>query len=260
MNWMRNYTKEIVKPIDKPYLSKRVQLIPASHIQIRPILWLWPGWLAAGKLHILAGSAGTGKTNIALFMAATISKGGFGGKRWPDYSFARVGHVVIWTGEDSVEETIIPRLKALGADLERVHILKGTEENGRAVRPFDFAKDIELLSNEMARLGDVKLVIIDSIVQAVAGDSNKNSEVRKALEPLVEKAEKHNCAIVGITHLAKGSKTKDPLDRVAGSMAFGAVARVVLVTAKVKSEYSSDEPPNPRKLRNVHPLNMVFGS
>jgi hypothetical protein len=219
---------------------KRVQLTCASQIRVQPIGWLWKGWLAQGKLHILAGAAGTGKTGLALHMAATLSKGALGGACWPDHSYAPRGHVVIWTGEDSVADTILPRLKALGADLNYVHIVQGTQENGR-LRPFNFATDLDRLSAELRSLGNVTLVIIDSIVQAVAGDSNKNAEVRQSLAPVLDLAEQHNCAVVGITHFAKSSRAKDPLDRVCGSLAFGAVARVVMVAAKVRSIDSAED-------------------
>lgn len=224
-----------------PINRKGVDITCAASIPPKPIYWVWNGWLAAGKFHILAGAPGTGKTHIAIHMAAVVSTGGLGGRDWPDGTFAPKGNIVIWSGEDGLDDTIIPRLITAGADRSRVFIISGTRENGRP-RSFDFTKDLDELSREISRIGEVRLVIIDSIVQAVAGDSNKNSEVRRALEPLVEMAEIHNFAVVGITHVTKGSKRKDPLDRIAGSLAFGAVARVVMVTAKVVSDPSIEAP------------------
>lgn len=219
--------------------SKSVELTRGDEIPPVPINWIWYGWLAAGKIHFLAGAPGTGKTHIAMSMAATVSTGGVGGRCWPDGAFATKGNVVIWTGEDGVEDTIIPRLIAAGADLSRTFIVRRTSENGKS-RPFNFGSDLDELKTEIARIGQVCLVIIDSIVQAVAGDSNSNSDVRQALEPLVELAEECRCAILGVTHVAKGSRKKDPLDRVVGSLAFGAVARVVMVTARVASSASEE--------------------
>jgi len=238
--WNNNGAKQ---HFSKSLITKSIELTRASQIEPKPIDWLWHGYLAAGKFHILAGAAGTGKTNISLYMAATISNGSLGRSCWPDKSYAPQGNVIIWTGEDGIEDTIVPRLIALGANMDNVHVIQGAVENGRS-RPFDFAKDLEELSQEIARVGKVMLVIIDSIVQAVAGDSNKNSEVRRGLAPLIEIAEYHNFAVLGISHLTKGSKAKDPLDRVAGSLAFGAVARVVMITAKIKTESSTDMIPS----------------
>jgi putative DNA primase/helicase len=82
-------------------------------------------------------------------------------------------------------------------------------------------------------IGEVRLMIIDPIVNVVSGDSHKNGEVRRALQPLVELGEKLKAVILGITHFTKGSTELDPLERVTGSIAFGALARVVLATAKM---------------------------
>jgi RecA-family ATPase len=78
----------------------------------------------------------------------------------------------------------------------------------------------------------VALLIVDPIVSAVMGDSHKNGEVRRGLQPLVDLAARHACALIGITHYSKGTTGRDPLERVTGSLAFGAVARVVMGTAK----------------------------
>lgn len=86
---------------------------------------------------------------------------------------------------------------------------------------------------QAALIDDLALLIIDPIVNAVAGDSHKNGEVRRSLQPVVEFGEKLNCAVLGITHFSKGGQGKDPLERVTGSLAFGALARIVLATAKI---------------------------
>src|SRR5207247_2109722 len=83
-----------------------VCLIRADTIAPEPIRWIWKDWLAAGKLHVLAGRPGAGKTTLALTLAATISSSG----RWPDGSRAEVGNVLIWSGEDGMGDTIVPRL------------------------------------------------------------------------------------------------------------------------------------------------------
>jgi putative DNA primase/helicase len=204
-----------------------LELISAAAIIPRPIHWLWNGWLAQGKLHILAGSPGTGKTTIALAMAATISVGG----RWPDGSIAAKGDVLIWSGEDDPTDALVPRLLASGADPSRVHFI-GTVCNGDRVRPFDPATDMAELAAAMARLPNLRLLVIDPIVSAVSGDSHKNAEVRRGLQPLVDLAQQVGVAVLGISHFTKGTAGREPTERVTGSLAFGALARLVMCTVK----------------------------
>jgi putative DNA primase/helicase len=209
------------------YKNKTVNLQCAAEIIPEPIEWLWKGWLAKGKLHIFAGAAGTGKTTIAIGMAATVTRGDL----FPDNSVCQKGSVLIWSGEDSTADTLVPRLMAAGADLSKVHFVSNTV-NHHEIRSFDPASDMQSLMLRAAVIPDLVLLIIDPIVNAVAGDSHKNGEVRRALQPVVDFGEKLNCAVLGITHFSKGGQGKDPLERVTGSLAFGALARIVLATAK----------------------------
>lgn len=205
-----------------------VQITCAADIKPEAIRWLWEGWLARGKFHIFAGQAGTGKTTIAIALAATVSNGG----RFPDGTRAPVGNVLIWSGEDSAKDTLVPRLLAAGADMKRVHFI-GDVQHGDEMRSFDPATDIRAMHDATTRIGEVSLLIVDPVVNAVAGDSHKNGEVRRALQPLVDFGEKLGCAVLGISHFSKGTGGKDPMERVTGSLAFAALARVVLATGKI---------------------------
>ena len=204
-----------------------VSIVHGDTITPEPIRWLWPGWLARGKLHVVAGAAGTGKTTLAAAMAATVTTAG----RWPDGRHADLGDALIWSGEDDPADTLIPRLLAMGADVSRIHFV-GNVHDSRGMRSFDPASDVRLLSERFADCGNVALLIVDPIVSAVSGDSHKNTEVRRNLQPLVDLATMHDCALVGITHYGKATQGRDPLERVIGSVAFGALARIVMGTAK----------------------------
>lgn len=208
-----------------------VNLINASDIPIESVNWLWEGWLASGKLHILAGVAGTGKTSISLALAATVSHGGY----WPDGRRAEVGKVVIWSGEDGHADTLVPRLAMAGADRSNVELVTDISAEGKR-RPFDPAIHTEILAEKIALIGSVKLLIFDPIVSAVAGNGNANTDVRRGLQPLVDLAQKTGCAVLGITHFSKATAGSNPLERVTGSLAFGAVARVVLVTGDYEEQ------------------------
>jgi putative DNA primase/helicase len=206
---------------------EELELKRASQIRLADIEWLWPGWIAAKKFHVLAGDGGTGKTTLSLAMASVISKGG----AWPDGSAAPVGNVIVWSGEDDANDTIAPRLRAAGADMERIFIVGDVRVDG-GFRPFDPSVDLPVLAREADRVGRVALVIVDPVVSVVAGDGHKNADVRRSLQPLVDLGTQLGCAVLGISHFSKGSTAMDPLQRVTGSIAFGAVARVVLVAGK----------------------------
>jgi putative DNA primase/helicase len=211
--------------------ARDVSLICASDVIPEPITWLWNGWLAAGKMHVFGGAPGTGKTTISMGLAATVTTGG----RWPDGTRSIAGNVVIWSGEDDPADTLIPRLSLSGADLSRVFFIADIRE-GNERRSFDPARDMEPLRRKLAEIGGVRLLIVDPVVSAIAGDSHKNAEVRRGLQPLVDLAGSMRCALLGITHFSKGTGGRDPVERLTGSLAFGALARVVLVAAKHQEE------------------------
>jgi putative DNA primase/helicase len=177
-------------------------------------------------MHILAGEAGTGKTCIAMSLAAILSRGG----QWPDGAGAKPGNVLIWSGEDSLKKTILPRLVAAGADLTRMKYVGAAWKKGER-RSFDPATDTDLLRAELGGM-QVDLIVVDPIVAAVSEDSHKNAEVRKGLQPLIDLGQELDAAILGITHFSKGTQGKNHTDRVTGSLAFAAVARIVVVAAK----------------------------
>ncbi len=212
--------------------APHVELLCARDVKIEPVRWLWEGWLAAGKLHILAGAPGAGKTTLALAFAATITAGG----RWPDGTRAEVGDVMVWSAEDGVGDTLVPRLAAMGADLSRVHFV-GPVSDPDGPRPFDPARDVPLLREALrAKRVTPQLLVVDPIVAAIIGDSHKNAETRRSLQPLADLGAEIGCAIVGVTHFTKGTAGRDPVERVNGSLAFGAAARVVLAAAKLPDD------------------------
>lgn len=237
--------------------APRLELIDASTINPEPVRWLWPGWLARGKLHVIAGAPGTGKTTAVLSWAASVTAC----KAFPSgWRSTKPGRVLVWSGEDDPADTLVPRLQAAGADLTRVQIVGDVMENGERFA-FDPARDVPALKAALAAQSNVAMIVIDPLVSAVGGDSHKNAEVRRSLAPLVELAQRIDAALVGITHYSKGTQGREPLERVSGSLAFGALARLVFGTVRQKAD---DETAPPRYLlarvkSNVGPDGGGFG-
>ena len=218
---------------DKKGPPMMIELLRADKVAVEPIDWLWKGWLAKGKLHILAGPAGVGKTTVTLSLAARLTAG----LPLPDGSQAPPQNVLIWSGEDDPADTLVPRLMAAGANLKRVSFLRAAlDMNTGEYRPFSPSQDIPRLAAVMQHIGNVGLVILDPILQVVRGDSHKASEVRQALQPIVDFAQKYRCTVIGITHFGKGMAGRSPLERVMGSQAFGALARIVLACIRLPDD------------------------
>lgn len=204
----------------------RLVLRRASEFEARPVRWMWPSFLPRGKFVLLAGQAGISKTTLALKMAATLSRG----DTWPDASEAPIGSTVFWSGEDEIEDTLKPRLVAAGADADRVFFIGGVDEDGEQ-RLFDPAADLPLLIQAIDAMPEPPaLVVVDPVMNAVPGNSDKANEVRRDLAPLKALAERYDLCVMGITHFHK-AKGDQLVQRVLGSQAFTALARVVLVAA-----------------------------
>ena len=214
----------------KEYFKKYgLRIQKASDVKIRPIKWLWPGVLAQGKLVIIAGDPGLGKSQVCLFISAIVSTGG----EWPvSEETCDKGSVLILSAEDGAEDTIVPRLNAVSADLEHIHIVHAVKLDEKKERAFDFTKDVEQLRHIVKRIDNVRLIVVDPI-SAYMGktDSHRNAEVRAALTPAVEFAEEIGACLLCVTHLNKG-RTGNALSRITGSIAFIAAARASFLVSR----------------------------
>lgn len=216
-----------IPPKAKP--GRKVTFKRGYEIADAAIDWLWEEYLPRGMFTMLAGEAGTGKSTITCALTSTITNGG----TWPDGTkCAKPGNVLIWSSEDSEEHVIKPRLVAAGANEYGYATIESTIDDSGKKKPFDPSQDIEMLEEACLEIGNVALIIIDPILAVVNEDANAANKVRAALAPTVALAKKLNCAVIGISHFAKGSEKRAPVDRVLNSQAFTALARMNLAAAK----------------------------
>jgi putative DNA primase/helicase len=205
----------------------------AADIKAQPVTWLWPSRIAIGKQTLIAGDPGLGKSQLTAYLAAIVSKG----RKWPCGEGQAIGgSVVIFSAEDDAADTIVPRLIAADADLDRVSIVEAvTTDDGRgnkSRRMFNLQADLTRLETELTRIEDVRLVIIDPITAYLGGvDTHRNSDVRGVLGMVAEMAARHHVAVVAVSHWNK-SGVGTAVNRVTGSGAFTAAVRAAFMVAK----------------------------
>ena len=210
-------TAYIPEQPSRPYTARCL-----ADIDARPIDWLWPERIARGKLNLLAGHPGRGKSTLTLFMAALVSTGG----RWPDGSLCPLGNVVFVTCEDDAADTLVPRLCAAEANLRRCLLLDAVSDGKDGLRPFNLKTDAGRIEELAKDIGGLALVVIDPISAYLNGiDSHNVAEARGALVPLQQAAERVGAAVVLVSHFNKGTPDGSAMSRVAGSGAFVAVCR-----------------------------------
>lgn len=208
----------------------------AQEITPRAVGWLWEDWLPKGKLVILGGHPGVGKSTLAAAFAALLSRAA----AWPDGRTAPAARSLFLLGEDSADDTLLPRLASLAADLSKVAVLHGVAERpGSDDLPLDLAdpEHLILLEREV-RQREIGLVIIDPL-SAFLGERNRNDEgeIRSLLTPLGRLARELDVTILGVMHVGKpGAGKRTPLQSLLGATAFGAYARTVLMAAEAPNQ------------------------
>lgn len=219
---MSEEIKKILSNAEPFRPQAQAEIVCMSDVEMKPVDWFWYKRIALGKLTVLAGQPGLGKSQLTAMLCANVT----GGVKFADDSSTTIGSALMLSAEDDIADTIKPRLMAAQADLSKCYVLDFVYENDeRMQRSFDLVMDIPKLENIIEEKGDVRLITIDP-VSAYQGktDSHGNAEVRALLVPLTKLAEKHNIAIVLVTHFNK-SNTQEPIEKVIGSIGLVAAAR-----------------------------------
>ena len=218
----RNYFKSIV--LKEPSKPETVKIIRMSDVKLTPVEWLWKPYLPFGKLSVLQGNPGEGKTYFAMHLAAACTNG----KLLPNMERMKPFNVIYQTAEDGLGDTVKPRLIEAGADLDRVLVIDDSEVQ---LTLSDERIEKAIIEN------NARLVIIDPI-QAYLGadvDMNRANEVRPIFMRLGQVAQRTGCAILLIGHLNKAAGMQS-LQRGLGSIDIAAAVRSVMFIGKLKHD------------------------
>lgn len=214
-----------LRPAAEHGAGRRLALVRASTIRPRRMRWVWDGYVPLGELSLLAGREGLGKSTIAVDRAARVTRGDLPGEF--------LGHprsVIYVATEDSRETTIVPRLMAASADMDRVLFVDVADAGltSSLVLPLD----VEALA-DLITANDVALVVLDPATSAIDARLNgdRDREMRQGLEAIKAMAERTRCAVVGIVHFGKRDST-DTGKLILGSIAWSQVARSVVAVAR----------------------------
>jgi len=223
----------------RPILTKLETVTPEK------IDWLWGNRIPLGKLTLIVGDPGHGKSYLCLYLAAHVTTG----KLWPDLDDPiPKGSVILLTAEDGIADTVRIRADAMGADCSKIYIFEGVK-NPDSEEPefFNLIKHMPFLEKAIKKIRDVRLIIIDPITAYLGNiEANSNAAIRAALAPPASLAEKERVAIVGVSHLNKDI-AKRAVYRAMGSVAFVAAARAVWAISR-------DEEDDEHRRRFLTPL------
>lgn len=213
----------------------KLNIKQASKIVPKETEWLFPGYLAKGELTLLAGPPSSGKTFLACYFAAAITKEDDLGYN-NELPRTGTGNVIYISTEDRGDGSLVHRLIACGADLDCIQILDPNEESSE-IKAFSFSDSSHINSLKQINKAldeSLNLIIIDPIYLAIENDYKSSSKSRLALENLANLAKELNCAILGIAHTVKSPKGKGALERITSPTSLQEVPRSILVTAEIE--------------------------
>jgi hypothetical protein len=242
----------------EPELTYELVFKKASQIAPEEVRWLWPGYFVDRAINILVGDPGAGKSTLTTDIVARVTTGA----EWPGpvpralgparkkrrrrdrnaRPFSAVGtpaqsnkpgRVLYFNCEESKSTSIIPRLIRGGANLDLVEVHDCTKRSDGVEFGFSLRRDIDTLTRAVTNFGDVRLIVIDPITAYLEEtNASRDNEVRQLLQPLVNLADKQGICVLLLAHLNKNTAEPRILYRLANSIAFGAIARMIWFVSK----------------------------
>lgn len=202
-------------------------LVCLADVEPHEIKWLWRGRVPMGRITLLVGRPGEGKSFLTCDMASRVSTG----TPWPDGSECPTGSVILISAEDDPGDTIRPRLDAHSADVRKVHLLSAVRRMDQDGQPYEVLfslADVAALESALKALPDCRLIVVDPIGSFLGGktDAHRDNEVRSVLAPVAKLAEKYGPAVLVVAHRRKSAGSIAD-DLALGSRAFTAIARAV---------------------------------
>ncbi len=224
-------TVEIPRPAPAEARCASLAIKPFSAIKAERVNWLWPARMPLGKLTLIAGDPGLGKSMLTAFIAATVSTG----RAWPDGTHAPAGDVLLVNLEDGQADTTRPRLDAAGADVARVHAADLVRHPDGTLRCMTLG-DVQPIADALERMEKPRAVILDPVSAFMGNaDSHVAADVRGLLAPLAELAQRSGVAFILIAHLNKSS-AQSAMNRINGSGAYVAACRSAWIVVKDKDD------------------------